>query len=78
MAYGTIKRSRVMADQVHCANCTCLLTDRVGESSIYSPSRTFILCESCFDAEDEMIERAGTNVDDKVYQRYVANVSVFG
>lgn len=32
-----------------------------GESSLYSPDRSFTLCEPCFFDEDAEIEREGTN-----------------
>jgi hypothetical protein len=46
-----------------CVRCLHRLgeTEAEGESGIYSPDRPFLLCEPCFFAEDEEIEREGTN-----------------
>lgn len=46
-----------------CARCRCNIErgDSSGESGLYSPNRSFTLCEPCFFAEDEETEREGTN-----------------
>lgn len=46
-----------------CARCRAILyeSDCTGESGIYSPNRSFTLCEPCFFDEDKEIGDAGTN-----------------
>jgi hypothetical protein len=42
--------------------------DAEGESGIYSPGRSFRLCEPCFFAEDDEIEVEGNNLPDRIKQ----------
>ena len=46
-----------------CARCRCNLyeTDCTGESGLYSPNRSFTLCEPCFFDEEAETDREGTN-----------------
>ena len=47
-----------------CAGCGMRLyrDSPMGESSIFSPHREYLLCEPCFDVEDALVENEGTNV----------------
>lgn len=55
-----------------CARCKCNISDNEtsGESGLYSPSKQYILCESCFFAEEYEIEDAGTNVIPERIEQY--------
>jgi len=46
-----------------CARCRIRLRyeDCQGESGLYSPNRSFTLCEPCFEEEDRETEELGTN-----------------
>lgn len=60
-----------------CARCrkpVDQLRDCLGESSLYSPSRAFTLCEQCFLDEDLEIDAAGTNDIPERIEEYKANL----
>ena len=46
-----------------CARCRKLIRrgDTTGESVLYSPNRSFTLCEPCFFEEEAETEQEGTN-----------------
>ena len=48
---------------MNCAWCDCYLRDgaTTGESQVYSPTRSFVLCEPCWLEEDALVEESGTN-----------------
>jgi hypothetical protein len=57
-----------------CANC-CLnlrFAKCTGESGLYSPGRSFELCEPCWIEEDRLIDEQGNNIPDRL-ERYRAN-----
>lgn len=62
-----------------CANCRKRLreTDFTGESALYSPKRSFTLCEECFLAEDDFITESGTNNHPERIALYEANLNPF-
>lgn len=45
-----------------------------GESSLYSPNRSFTLCEPCWLDEDARIEEVGTNDIPTLRMAYEANL----
>jgi hypothetical protein len=57
-----------------CARCRIQLIDSdcQGESGIYSPNRTFTLCEPCFEDEDKEIEH-GNDLPHRL-EEYRANL----
>ena len=59
-----------------CARCCKSIRpdETTGESGLYSPSRSFTLCEPCFFAEDAEIEEKGTNNMPDVIASYVENL----
>jgi len=74
-----------MSENKYCAKCSESLFNRdgsirpTGESGIYNPNGpSILLCEYCFDAEDDLIEQKGTNDLPDVLARYKENIARTG
>lgn len=61
-----------------CARCRIRLRweDCQGESGLYSPNRSFILCEPCFDEEDREIDVRGMNDLPERIEEYKRNLKM--
>lgn len=68
MAYGNLK--------CRCARCGKWMKygETEGESGIYSPHKSYTLCEPCFFDEDAQIEEAGTNNLPDTLAKYEENL----
>jgi hypothetical protein len=57
-----------------CPSCLVLLGRCTGASSLYSPNKGYILCVSCFENENELIDEKGTNDIPQEVARYERNI----
>lgn len=71
--------SKPRANCKHCAECGELLAGKpTGESSIYSPHITYVLCEPCWLVEDGFIEQTGRNNHPERLKHYADTAARLG
>ena len=60
----------------HCISCGHVFTkeDVITDSILYSPNRTFNVCESCYDYEQKIVIESGTDSHTKITKRYFDNL----
>ena len=57
-----------------CAACRCMMGNVQWVSSVYSPHKRYLLCESCGENEEVMIEQKGSNGIPELIWLYQSNV----
>lgn len=61
---------------MNCANCLDYIgpRDTTGVSGLYNPGRnSFLLCEDCWLAEEDLVDETGTNNHPERVARYADN-----